>query len=207
MKCRGKAAWYIPLATPSHHEPTLFNRVTSMQKATTVARLKKSKGSDPELKEYVSRFPLLFRQELTFARAKEKVMKSSVGIAPPERFCSTAVVISAPIISLCSTHQHQSDVTPAQKSTPSKLTDQGHTGSNTNSEQDDKQEDNKGEDDARCEDNDEQDDNKEHDNDNDNDKSSDETGSKNNSNNGNKIDDMEPTASYATALIDTYLLS
>ena len=142
-KCRGKAAWYIPLATPSHHELTLrlFNRVTSMQKATTVARLKKSKGSDPELKEYISPFPLLFWQELTFARAEEKVMKSGVGIALPECFCSTTVVTSAPIIPLCLTCQHQSDIT--QKSAPSKPTDQGHTGCDTNSEQDNEQEDKK----------------------------------------------------------------
>src|SRR6266568_1281250 len=51
------------------------------------------------------------------SRAKQKLMDSSVSIAPSERIRSAAVVMSAPVISVChSTYQCRSDV-PAIPST------------------------------------------------------------------------------------------
>ena len=59
-------------------------------------------------------------------------MKSGVGIAPPEHFCSTAVATSTPIVPPCSTRQRWSNIITAKKSAA--IPDQDNTRSDTDDE-------------------------------------------------------------------------
>jgi phosphopantothenoylcysteine synthetase/decarboxylase len=92
-------------------------------------------------------------------------MNSGVGVAPPERFRSTAMETSALVIPPRSTRQRRSDRNAAipTASTP-------HTGSNTDSEckddEEDEEDDNEYEDENENEDDTEHEDDKEHEDDN-----------------------------------------
>jgi len=62
------------------------------------------------LTPYVLLLLLLFSMAKLVSRAEQKLIDSGASIAPPERICSSAVVMPAPVISTHSTHQRCSDV-------------------------------------------------------------------------------------------------